>query len=111
MHDHACRLVDDNHVGVLIDDVQVERFGLRRGADRLGYVDVNHVAAMHEPVGSDGLPSDLHLALFDEPLDLRSRLPGQHAGQIAIDADARIFAGNGEREKGPGSFFDMIPEK
>ena len=36
MHDHARRLVDDDEIGVLVEDRQRQRLGLRRGSTGSG---------------------------------------------------------------------------
>ena len=48
--DHSGRLVDDADVRVLIDDVEVERFRLRRWACRLRNVDNDRFAGVHDAV-------------------------------------------------------------
>ena len=94
MHDHACGLVDDDEIGVLIDDVEVVVFGLRARADGRGNLDGDRFAGADDPVGRHRLAGDRDLAVLDQPLNLRSRLAAQHARQIPIDADARLVGGH-----------------
>ena len=93
MDDHAGRLVDDDEIRVLIDDVEVEVLGLRDRAARLGNVDGDRLAGVHDAVGRHGVARNGDLAVFDETLNLRPRLAAEHARQIAIDADARFVGG------------------
>ena len=58
MHDHAGRLVDDDDVRILINDVELDRFGLRRRAGRLRNIDDDRLAGMHDAVWPHPLPVD-----------------------------------------------------
>src|ERR1051326_3203173 len=74
MDDHARRLVDDDQVAILVDDVERQRFGLRLGIDRLRDQDFDLLSTAHALIRPGGAPVDLHVAVFDQPLDLRPRL-------------------------------------
>jgi hypothetical protein len=90
MDDHACGLVDDDDVLVLIHNVEIVIFWLRRGADGVWDVDGNRISGAHDAIRRYGLAIDRDLAVFNQALNLRSRLSAEYARQIAIDADARI---------------------
>ena len=80
MHHHARRLVHDDEVRVLIDDVEVD--GLRAAA--LGSTGSGMSTAIVSPArttrfGRHRLAGDGDLAVLDQPLNLRARLAGQHA--------------------------------
>jgi hypothetical protein len=87
VHDHPGRLVDDDEVGVLVEDV--ERQILRRGEGRGG---LGHEHRDDRP-GIDGcaraarsLAVDAHASLADEALELRPRVPFDERGEHLIEA-------------------------
>ena len=86
MHHHASRLVHDDNIGVLVHDVEVEVLWFRRGARRLRDVYRNRFPRSHDAIGGNRLPRDGDLSVFDEPLDLGTRMAGEHARQKPIDA-------------------------
>lgn len=90
MHDHAGGFIDDQKIRILINDVQVVVFGLRGGADRLWNVDRDRLARTDDAVRRHRVPGDGHLAVLDEPLNLRPRLSSEDARQVPIDPDARF---------------------
>ena len=47
MDDHSCRLVDDDDIGILIQDGQRQRFSLRCRFDRFRDVDGDRMACFH----------------------------------------------------------------
>ena len=79
MHDHARRLVDDDEVAVLVEDRQRQRFGLRRRR-RPARASSTAIAwpAFTGWFGFAVAAVDADVAVLDQPLDLRSRLAGEH---------------------------------
>src|SRR5205814_462643 len=61
---------------------------------RLGDLDRDLVTRVKDTIRFHRLAGDLNFAFFDQPLNLRSRLPGEHAGEISIDPDARLVGRN-----------------
>ena len=96
MHDHAGRLVHDNDIRVLIDDVEFVIFRLRNRADRGGDFNGDRVALSDNAVRRYRVARDGDLAFLDEPLNLRAGLAAQDAREVAIDAYARLVSGNME---------------
>src|ERR1051326_7939063 len=87
MDDHARRLVDDDQVAILVDDVERQRFGLRLGIDRLRDQDFDLLSTPHALIRPGGAPGALHAARFDQALDLRPRLRRQHRCEKAIEPE------------------------
>ena len=90
MHDHAIRLVDDQHVRVLIDDVQ--RNGLRDQRDRLRLRERQTVdcARRRFCVFPDRLPAAGHKPLLQQALHRAARHPGT-LGQKDVEPLAVLF--------------------
>ena len=81
MDDDAGRLVDDDQVVVLVEDVERDVLALRRGGFRLGHVDGDLVAGRELALGLvDDLAADADGALLDQRLDAAARQVGREAG-------------------------------
>jgi hypothetical protein len=74
MDDHACRLVDDDDVGVLVDDRQIERLWRRRRGDRLRQFDVDDGSGTNQVVRLRRVAVDCNEPVLDQALQLRSGL-------------------------------------
>jgi hypothetical protein len=72
MHHHAGRLVDDDEILVLVEDGQRERLRARRRIDRLGELDADGLAGLHELIGLRFAAGDADQPFPDQPLDLRA---------------------------------------
>src|SRR5688572_5406840 len=90
MNDHPGRLVDDEEIRVLIDDVEIVVFWLWPWAYRLGNVNGDPLAGAHDPVRRHGLAGNGDLTVLDQALDLRARLAAQYAREIPVDADTSL---------------------
>ena len=90
MHDHPGRLVDDDEVRVLVEDRQRQRLGLRRRVDRLRDVDRDLLPGLDRLVRlRRARPATQHVAVLDQPLNLRARLSRQDRHEKAIEARDR----------------------
>lgn len=98
MNDHPGRFVDDDEVGILIQDVEGKGFGDRPRRIGRRNVDRDDVAGSYMRVGLAGLARDEHPALLDQPLDLRARLVGKEASEEAIEPDVRRILSGRELE-------------
>jgi hypothetical protein len=86
MNYHAGRLVDDDQVPILEHDIERNVLGARSRRDWLGQGDGDDIAFSHRGVGLDRLDaSERDVPLFNQPLNLGPRLPGDFAGQHAIE--------------------------
>src|SRR5688572_24946893 len=90
MDDHPGRLVDDDEIRILIDDVEIVVFWLWPRTYRRGNVDGDRLAGAHDPVRRHGLAGNGDLTVLDQALDLRSRLAAQYAREIPVDADTGL---------------------
>jgi hypothetical protein len=90
MDDQAGRLVDGDHVLVLVDDRQRDRLGDQLEIDRRRDLDVDPIAGAHAVAGlGHDVAADRDVAVVEEPLDLR-------AGQRGVVArDERVEPGAG----------------
>jgi hypothetical protein len=72
MDDHPSRFVDDQHLGILENDVEVHGLGPDSGGTSGGHRHTETLAFRHEHSGLDallGLEKGLDLVLFEEGLD------------------------------------------
>ena len=68
MHDHARRLVDDDQMIILEDDIKRDVFGQQIAFHCSGDCDFHRIPCVHAGLGiGDNLPSNLHAPLFDQP--------------------------------------------
>src|SRR3954468_11396133 len=74
MHDHACRLVDDDDVRVLVDDRQVQILGSWGGVPELGNLELDRSAGLEPVIRFGRAAVDLDQALLDQLLQVRTRL-------------------------------------
>jgi hypothetical protein len=72
MHDHPGGLVDDNHIGILIDDWERQRLRLRCSGDRLWKIDADGLTRSNRLVWLRPATVDPDVPVLDQPLDLRS---------------------------------------
>ena len=90
MHHHAGRLVDDDQIRVVVENVQGQRLGPRRR--RGGRRDVHP----HEVAGADGDPGarggsvEADQPVPDQSLDLRPRSAAETGGEKLVQTDARV---------------------
>ena len=86
VNDHAARLVDDDDVAVLIEDV--ERDILRQDLDglRLRQVEGDFLPRLQLVVRLAHAATDERLPLRDDLLDMRARERGLHAREEAVEA-------------------------
>ena len=72
VHHHPARLVDDDEIGVLVENRErdILRFGRCRGGR--GNDDGNAIAGLHRQIGTRLAALDAHVALLDQPLYRRS---------------------------------------
>ena len=98
MHHHAGRLVDDDDVAIVEEDVEREVFG----AGALAASASGSSTAITSPSRISELalrrldPRVRDVAGFDQPLDLRPRMVGDFAGQKPIEAVAFVVGVGGE---------------
>jgi hypothetical protein len=92
MDDHPRRFVDNDDVRVLEQHLQREVLCRRRCRHRRGQDDGDHVAFAHLCIGFDDLHArERDVAFLDQPLDLRSRIAGDLAGQDTVDAQTLVL--------------------
>ena len=75
--DEAGRLVDDQQVGVLVDDRERDVLGLRLGAGRRGHVDGHRLRRAQPGRGARRFAVDEHVAVDDQGLQARTGERGQ----------------------------------
>src|ERR1019366_8982386 len=98
---HAGRLVDDGEVGVLIDDVEGDFFGLRlkRGGNE-NAADGDGFAASKFERGFFGLAVDEDFFIGDEALNARAAdgfgLGGEDDREVLVETYSGGFDGDGE---------------
>ncbi len=86
---HAGRLLDDDQVRILEEDLDVVR--VRRGIPRL-VPDLHHVARLElPPFIETQIAVDLHVAIFDQAADCRPRLARQELPQRGDEGQAGVF--------------------
>ena len=88
MDHQSGRLVDDDDIVVLVDDVERHGFGQQLGVvRRLGQQHADGVGRLDAVVRLDGFAVDLHAARFGGRLYLVARDGGEVLLQIAVDAE------------------------
>jgi len=85
MHDHAGRLVDDDQIGILVEDLERQRLGPRRRIDRGRDVDGDLLTGLDRLIRLRLASADADAPVLDQPLDLRARLPGEDRRQEYIE--------------------------
>ena len=90
MHADPGRLVDHRQMLVLVEDAEVDRFGLRPQRGGLGRLHVDPLPAP-QPARrlALGLPVDAHPAVANPREHERAAAVGQAPGEVAIQAVAR----------------------
>ena len=91
MHDHSSRLVDDNDVVILVDDVERKGLGSRRWRDRIGDIERDAIAGPQHGVGLRRSSADLHEAAFDQALKLRAGVSGERTREKAVEPLAGLI--------------------
>jgi hypothetical protein len=98
MHDKPPRLVDDDDVVILVDDVERDSFALGLGIDRFRHVDCDRIAGgdMISGIanGVDGGAVDRDMTRQDQRLQPRSRQPGKPQRQHAVEPGRSLVAGD-----------------
>ena len=89
MHHQSRRLVDDDQVGVVVEDGQRQIFGDERGGCRVGHVQRDPVALSHLRTGlGHWHPRHSNPTLVDEALELGARGVGHLAGKELVETQA-----------------------
>ena len=92
MYHHARRLVEDDEICVVEEDLEWNVFRLRGAGFRLRQVDANDIALPDVIVGLDLRVARMRdAAVFNEPLDLRSRVIGNLRRQEPVQAFADVL--------------------
>ena len=86
VHDHARRLVDDDDIRVLVQDLERRRLGLDGGRRRRRGVSTT----MRSPsrtarLGFASRAATAHVPVGDQLLDLRSRMVGEDGDEEAVE--------------------------
>ena len=91
-------LVDDDHVGVVEEDVERQILRDEVGRRGLGDLDLDGIAGADRRIGL-GLrhPGQPDAALVDQALHLRPRVVGDLAGEELVEAQALVFRPDVER--------------
>ena len=98
MHHEAARLVDDDEIVVLVDDIERDIFALRLRIVRRRHVDHDRVGGVDAVFGiADGPPADRDRAVENERFQPRARQALDPRRQHAIEARAGIL---GRRDDG-----------
>ena len=99
MYDHTRRLVDDEHVVVLVDDRQRERLGAELVGGARRDLDLDTLAALQpmSPLAYDAIDPDV--PLLDELLQTGARDIGDARGEPTIEPLARRTGVDGQREE------------
>ena len=103
MHHEAGRLVEDDDIVVLVDDVERDRLGLRLGRGRFGHVDCDRVAAGDVISGVAHRPgAEADLAGQDQRLQPGPRQLRQPGREHAIEPRRAFVAGDNDRHQTVG---------
>jgi hypothetical protein len=93
MHHQAIRLVDDDQVVVLIDDIKRDILALRLRGDRRRHVDCDRIPATDMISGvADGGVLHGHLAVEDQRFQPRARQVGQARREHAVEPGRSLAA-------------------
>ena len=104
MHDHPRGLIDDNHIGILIDDWESQRLRLRCSGDRLGNIDADGLTPSNRLVWLRSATVDQDVPVLDQPLDLRSRVVPENRGEKDVKPRAASVVGDRDDDVTPPSF-------
>src|SRR3984957_2818354 len=97
VHDQACRLVDDQHVRVFVDQAKCNRLGQYLRLWRLhAHLHAHMGTGFHEAAGLAALAPDPPRPLLDPPLDPGARMLRKQAGQSAVQPLTGQFRRNVE---------------
>ena len=96
MDGHAGRLVDDDDVGVFVDDVERDVFGSGGQGRQVSGVDVDHVGGAEELRGFGGLLIDEDATVFGPGLQAGTRDSGELPLQEMIETLTGGFRIDGE---------------
>ena len=96
MHHHAAFLVDDDHVFILIQDVQRNVLGPGLRRFRLRDVDGDGVSAADGSFGFGGGTVDLYVPAFDQGLDSGAGEFRQVGGQVLVQANFSVGVVRGQ---------------
>jgi hypothetical protein len=105
MDDHPRRLVDDDEVGVLVEDRQRQRFRLGRRLRELRDINDDLLAGLHRLVRLAAAHADPDVTLLDQALNLRAGISGQYSRQKPIETVSLIFVRHVKRAAGHAAFF------
>ena len=90
MHDHARRLVDDDEIRVVVDDVEGQRLGPRRRRRRRRHVHPHHVAGVDGGSRARRRAVEQDVPLSDQLLDLRPGAASQLRSQELVESQAGV---------------------
>jgi hypothetical protein len=105
MDDHSGRLVDDDDVFVLIDNLKRDRVRQNLVDPRRGNLDRDNFAGCHAELGLSLLPVDAYPPGFDKSLDGSAAQAGQLVRDIPIQTRAKVVACGPELDKLAAIFF------
>jgi len=86
MHHHARRLVHDDDIRILVENLERHRLGFHRRGRSGGKTHDNPVASMNGKVGPRVASGDAHMAVGNQLLDLGARVVGEDGDEKAIEA-------------------------
>ena len=86
----------DDDIGILEENRQRQRFGLRRRLERSREFDGHDLPGLDRLIRFGVPPGDAYAAFLDQPLNVRSRSIGENGRQEAIEPDAVAVVGNGD---------------
>ena len=99
MGDKTGRLIDDDKVGVLINDLQRDVFGQRERIDGGRELDGDFFSGLDLPAGDQSCRAlDRHFAIGNKGLKSRAAYFGKALTEIAIKTLAVVFGSDGRRQ-------------
>lgn len=100
MNDQAGRLVQDEQVVVLEENVECDRFRLGVDLFDLGFAEFNDVAGPNLIARFGGLAIQFNEPRFDQRLKTRARKGGKGPGQVPVEALPRILGSHDKLDLG-----------
>ncbi len=93
MDHHASGLVNDEQIGVVVHDFNIQRFGLRRGRNRRWDLEGDPITLADQCLCACDIASDTSPSVLDESLDLGARQVGEVCGENLVEPTSFVFIG------------------